>query len=61
MQTPHHMFTRMQTPHHMFTTTISHNHSQPLIVRGPGAGAAVTAAGVFGDIVTVARALAAGR
>merc|ERR1712216_288978 len=29
--------------------------STPLIVRGPGAGAAVTAAGVFGDIVGLQR------
>jgi aspartokinase/homoserine dehydrogenase 1 len=31
--------------------------STPLIVRGPGAGAAVTAAGVFGDIVGLAKNL----
>lgn len=31
----------------------------PLVVRGPGAGAAVTAAGVFGDLLTVARAAGA--
>ena len=31
----------------------------PLIVRGPGAGPAVTAAGVFGDLVTLARYLGA--
>jgi homoserine dehydrogenase len=28
---------------------------QPLIIKGPGAGAEVTAAGVFGDILTAAR------
>ena len=28
-----------------------------MIVRGPGAGAAVTAAGVFGDIVALAKNL----
>lgn len=33
--------------------------TSPLVVRGPGAGAAVTAAGVFGDILTVARAAGA--
>jgi len=27
----------------------------PLVIRGPGAGAEVTAAGVFGDILKVAR------
>ena len=30
--------------------------SSPLVIRGPGAGAAVTAAGVFGDLLTIARA-----
>ena len=30
--------------------------SGPLVVRGPGAGADVTAAGVFGDVLAVARA-----
>ena len=27
----------------------------PLVIRGPGAGAAVTAAGVLGDVLKVAR------
>lgn len=40
-----------------FTTTRYSN--PPLIVRGPGAGPAVTAAGVFGDIVQLARYLGA--
>lgn len=31
----------------------------PLVVQGPGAGADVTAAGVFGDILTIARTLGA--
>eukprot|EP00578_Thalassiosira_sp_NH16_P025498 CAMPEP_0181100536 /NCGR_PEP_ID=MMETSP1071-20121207/13246_1 /TAXON_ID=35127 /ORGANISM="Thalassiosira sp., Strain NH16" /LENGTH=372 /DNA_ID=CAMNT_0023183273 /DNA_START=291 /DNA_END=1409 /DNA_ORIENTATION=+ len=30
--------------------------STPLIIRGPGAGAAVTAAGVYGDIVALSKA-----
>ena len=33
--------------------------ASPLVIRGPGAGAAVTAAGVFGDLLTVARAAGA--
>ena len=33
--------------------------ASPLVVRGPGAGAAVTAAGVFADLLTVARAAGA--
>ena len=32
---------------------------QPLVIRGPGAGAQVTAAGVFGDLLQVARSLGA--
>ena len=28
---------------------------QPLVVQGPGAGAAVTAAGIFADLIRVAR------
>ena len=28
---------------------------QPLVIRGPGAGAEVTAAGVFGDLLKIAR------
>ena len=31
----------------------------PLVVQGPGAGAVVTAAGVFGDLLAVAQALGA--
>jgi aspartokinase/homoserine dehydrogenase 1 len=30
-------------------------HDNPLVIRGPGAGAEVTAAGVFGDLLKVAR------
>ena len=34
---------------------------QPLIVQGPGAGPAVTAAGVFGDLLRLASSLGASR
>ena len=30
---------------------------QPLVIQGPGAGAEVTAAGVFGDLLHVAKTL----
>jgi aspartokinase/homoserine dehydrogenase 1 len=30
-------------------------HQNPLVVKGPGAGAAVTAAGVFSDIISIAK------
>jgi aspartokinase/homoserine dehydrogenase 1 len=39
----------------MFTTERYYNN--PLIVRGPGAGAEVTAAGVFGDLLKLAECL----
>ena len=38
------------------TRRYAHN---PLVVQGPGAGADVTAAGVFGDILAIARTLGA--
>ncbi|MEE2887068.1 MAG: bifunctional aspartate kinase/homoserine dehydrogenase I [Planctomycetota bacterium] len=38
-------------------TTLRYTAPQPLIIQGPGAGAAVTAAGVFGDILTLANRL----
>ena len=39
--------------------TERYTEASPLVIRGPGAGAAVTAAGVFGDLLTVARAAGA--
>ena len=36
-------------------TTARYPASAPLVVRGPGAGAAVTAGGVFSDVLAVAR------
>jgi aspartokinase/homoserine dehydrogenase 1 len=38
----------------LFAFTTERYHERPLVVRGPGAGPAVTAAGVFGDLLTVA-------
>ncbi|HUX37128.1 MAG TPA: bifunctional aspartate kinase/homoserine dehydrogenase I [Rectinemataceae bacterium] len=37
------------------TFTTSRYSNMPLVVRGPGAGAAVTAGGIFADIVRIAR------
>lgn len=39
--------------------TARYPDAAPLVVRGPGAGAAVTAAGVLGDVLAVARAAGA--
>jgi homoserine dehydrogenase len=42
-------------------TTERYGAATPLIVRGPGAGAQVTAAGVFGDLLKVLRSCAGAR
>lgn len=39
----------------LFALTTARYETQPLVVRGPGAGVDVTAAGVLGDIVATAR------
>ncbi len=39
----------------MVAITSKRYHTHPLIVRGPGAGAEVTAAGVFAEIITIAK------
>lgn len=41
----------------LFSFTTERYSGQPLVVRGPGAGVEVTAAGVLGDIVATAREL----
>lgn len=41
----------------LFSFTTDRYTNQPLVVRGPGAGVDVTAAGVLGDIVATAREL----
>ena len=41
----------------VFVFTTDRYATKPLIVQGPGAGAAVTAAGVFGDLLTLASSL----
>jgi homoserine dehydrogenase len=40
-------------------TLLPRRSNPPLIIRGPGAGPAVTAAGVFADLITLARYLGA--
>jgi homoserine dehydrogenase len=39
----------------LFSFTTSRYHERPLVIRGPGAGLSVTAAGVLADIVATAR------
>ena len=49
---------RLAGPENVFVFRTGRYHDHPLVVSGPGAGPAVTAAGAFGDILKVARAAA---
>ncbi|KIZ04254.1 bifunctional aspartokinase/homoserine dehydrogenase 1 [Monoraphidium neglectum] len=53
-----HAFAQLQGSDNLIAFTTQRYAATPLIVRGPGAGAAVTAAGVFGDILQIARSVA---
>ncbi len=54
-----HAFARIQPGDNILAFTTDRYHEQPLIVQGPGAGPAVTAAGVFGDLLRLAASLGA--
>lgn len=49
---------RLSGPDNVFVIRTRRYADRPLVVTGPGAGPAVTAAGAFGDILKVARAIA---
>jgi aspartokinase/homoserine dehydrogenase 1 len=49
---------RLAGPENVFAFKTERYHDHPLVVAGPGAGPAVTAAGAFGDILKLARGLA---
>jgi len=49
--TSEHPFYGLSGSDNMIAYTTTRYYSNPLVVRGPGAGAAVTAAGVFSDII----------
>jgi len=51
---------RLAGPENVFAFRTGRYSTNPLVVAGPGAGPAVTAAGAFADIVTIARAVALG-
>lgn len=53
-----HAFGRLQGTDNMVSFTTQRYASRPLVIQGPGAGADVTAAGVFGDILAIADSLA---
>jgi len=48
-------FYGLQMSDNMIVFTTKRYHDRPLIVRGPGAGAEVTAGGVFSDIITIGK------
>jgi len=54
-----HPFANLSGTENIIQFTTMRYSNPPLIIRGPGAGPAVTAAGVFADIVTLARYLGA--
>ncbi len=50
-----HPLAGLRGPDNLFSFTTARYAERPLVVRGPGAGLAVTAAGVLADIVATAR------
>lgn len=52
-----HPLASLRGPDNLFSFTTARYAERPLVVRGPGAGVAVTAAGVLGDLVATAREL----
>ena len=49
---------RLAGPENIFAFRTERYNDHPLLVAGPGAGPAVTAAGAFGDILKIARSVA---
>ncbi len=54
-----HPLASLRGPDNLFSFTTARYAERPLVVRGPGAGYAVTAAGVLADLVATARELRA--
>lgn len=52
-----HAFSNLKESDNIVSFTTRRYYDQPLIIRGPGAGAEVTAAGIFADILRLARSL----
>ena len=44
----------LRGPDNIFVFTTERYHDNPLVIRGPGAGIEVTAAGVLGDVLKIA-------
>lgn len=53
-----HPLSTLRGPDNLFSFTTTRYNERPLVVRGPGAGQSVTAAGVLGDIIATAREIA---
>lgn len=52
-----HPFAQLQGSDNMIVFTTARYRERPLVIRGPGAGAEVTAAGVFAEIIRIANQL----
>jgi bifunctional aspartokinase / homoserine dehydrogenase 1 len=48
-----HPFSSLKGSDNMILLTTERYHDRPMIIRGPGAGADVTAAGVFADVIRI--------
>ena len=48
-----HPFYNLSGSDNIISFTTERYHDRPLVVKGPGAGAEVTAAGVFAEIITI--------
>ena len=55
-----HPFSALQGSDNVVEITTTRHATRPLVIQGPGAGAAVTAGGVFSDFLCVAAHLGAG-
>jgi aspartokinase/homoserine dehydrogenase 1 len=51
---PQHPFYSLSGSDNIILITTERYHDRPMVIRGPGAGAEVTAAGVFADIIRIA-------
>ena len=49
----HHPFYSLKGSDNIILITTERYHDRPMVIRGPGAGAEVTAAGVFADIIRI--------
>ena len=50
----HHSFYSLDGSNNIVLLTTERYHNHPMLIQGYGAGASVTAAGVFADIISIA-------